>query len=68
MMESVSNEPPQRELKNMITLIDYMTGEIYFQDEKKYYPTPEEVQQLKRTIARNEGLDVSQIIIRENVQ
>jgi hypothetical protein len=48
--------------------MDYLTGEIYFQDEKKYYPTSEEVQNLKKVIARNEGLDVSQIIIKENVQ
>jgi hypothetical protein len=52
----------------MITLVDYMTGEVYFTGTKEWYSTPEEVQQLKRTIARNEGLDVSQIIIKENVQ
>lgn len=46
----------------MITIIDCLTGEVYFQDEKKYYPTPEDVHELKEYVARNEGIDPSMII------
>jgi hypothetical protein len=49
----------------VIKLVDYLYDIVYFEDEKRFYPTPEAVQELKRNVARWEGIDESMIIAEE---
>ena len=45
-----------------IILEDRLYETIYYKDEKRFYPTAEDVQELTKRIARREGIDESYLI------